>query len=380
MAKSLVRQEATRYPGVYRRTYSDGSTQWRRIWREGGRGSAQRSRNFGSLAEARAFDPTAPEDVPKRATTARTVDYYGKRWLATLGGMKPYTVAGYTSRWKCHVQPRFGAVRVDAVTWPDVQVWLSDLALAGYSESQRKLVYFALRAVLDVAVDEGAIPANPCVGRRRTPRVGAPAKGERVPLDAEQVDVLAGEVGANYELLVRVLAYSGIRIGEALALRVAALDEVHNVVRISVNQSEAGGVIREHSTKSGKSRVVQVPPSLMALLVKHVRRNALAPDARVFTSVTGRPVRARDFREHVLKPAVSRLIARGTFPATLAGFTTHDMRHTYTALAKAAGVHPFEIQRQLGHAHMAMTLGYEHAGRVGDVSAALDVAYRRAAS
>jgi len=70
---------------------------------------------------------------------------------------------------------------------------------------------------------------------------------------------------------------------------------------------------------------------------------------------------------------VSNAFAREVKRSGLRRIRLHDLRHTWASLALAAGVHPKKVQRQLGHAHVSITLAiYSHlTDEDGDDAAAM---------
>ncbi|WBB65380.1 site-specific integrase [Micromonospora sp. WMMD812] len=185
----------------------------------------------------------------------------------------------------------------------------------------------------------------------RLPRV---VREEPVFLDHDQVARLAEACG-RYRLLVRALAYTGLRWGEASALRVSRLDLLRRRVTVAVAFAEVGGELVEGTPKNHQRRSVPIPRFLVDELAAHVagkRRDEL-----VFTAPAGGPLRNTNFRSRVFAPAAASV--------GLAGLTPHDLRHTAASLAVAAGANVKAVQRMLGHASASMTLDV-YAGLFGD--------------
>jgi integrase len=145
---------------------------------------------------------------------------------------------------------------------------------------------------------------------------------------------------------VRVLAYTGLRFGEAAGLRVGSVDLVRGRLEVVDNVTEADGHLYEGSPKARRTRSVPVPRLLRAELAAHIKGKK--PADRVFTTRRGRPLRNSNFRHHVFDSAVTR--------AGLAPLTPHDLRDTAASLSISAGANVKTIQRMLGHASAAMTL------------------------
>jgi integrase len=92
---------------------------------------------------------------------------------------------------------------------------------------------------------------------------------------------------------------------------------------------------------------VAIPATVRDLLVNHLETVGQVPEALVFTSPTGQPLRYSNFRNRVWIPA--------TEAAGLPGLDIHELRHTAASLMIRAGADPKLIQTQLGHASIAIT-------------------------
>jgi integrase len=111
--------------------------------------------------------------------------------------------------------PRWGALRLREVSHADVQTWVTELLASGLSPSSVMRAHSVLAQMLELAVRDRRLPSNPARGVRLPRNV---PKARRF-LTADQVELLAVEC-APYGLVVRFLAYTGLRWGEMAALRV----------------------------------------------------------------------------------------------------------------------------------------------------------------
>ena len=117
--------------------------------------------------------------------------------------------------WRLRVQPTWGGWSVADIRHTDVRRWISEVAESvGASVTIR--TYGVLASILDDAVYDGRISTNPA----RKGKITLPRKTKRRHgyLTHDEVHRLADASG-QYRLLVLVLAYTGIRWGEATALR-----------------------------------------------------------------------------------------------------------------------------------------------------------------
>ena len=164
-------------------------------------------------------------------------------------------------------------------------------------------------------------------------------------LTHEQVDQLA-QVCAPYDTLVRVLAYTGIRWGEAAALRVGRVDLERRRLSINEATSEVGGKVIFGTPKTHKCRVVSFPAFLAGPLTELIAGRG--PDELLFTAPGGGVLRNTNFRSRVFEHAKANL--------GLGALRIHDLRHTAASLAVAAGANVKVVQRMRGHASAAITL------------------------
>ncbi len=167
---------------------------------------------------------------------------------------------------------------------------------------------------------------------------------EKTFLSHQQVADLAAAAG-SYGTLVNVLAYTGLRWGEAAGLRAGRVDLTRRRLAIVEATSEVRGEIIFGTPKTHQRRSVPFPRFLtdpLALLVADK-----APDDLVFTSPDGHVLRNTNFRHRVFDQARQ---------AGVPGLTPHEERHTAASLAVAAGANIKAVQQMLGHASAAMTL------------------------
>ncbi|WP_051191580.1 site-specific integrase [Microbacterium luticocti] len=149
--------------------------------------------------------------------------------------------------------------------------------------------------------------------------------------------------------LVYTLAYTGVRWGECVALRVRDRNQLKRRLHVRRNAVEVEGKIELGAPKSWEKRTVPYPAFLDTLL--DALCNGKGPDDLIFPSdldgYQRRPTTAEDstswYRLASTRAGLERL-------------TLHDLRHTAASLAVASGAHVKVVQKMLGHESAAMTL------------------------
>ena len=185
----------------------------------------------------------------------------------------------------------------------------------------------------------------------RPPGCGCPRGVDRemLFLDAAQVEVLADAIGPHHRVLVYFLAYTGLRFGEAVALRVYRLDLLRGTCEVVESATEVGSQLEWGPTKTDERRTVRLPRFLCDLLAAHLADQPRDLDALVFTAPMGGPLRERKFLHGQLKPAARRAGLPGTLRA-------HDLRHTAASLLIRQGASVKAVQKTLGHRSAVVTL------------------------
>ena len=226
--------------------------------------------------------------------------------------------------------------------------------------------YYLVGAILPAAVESGYLAKSPCVGVK-LPHV---ARREIDPLTTEQVDDLAIAAGPN-GVLIYTLACAGLRWGELAALRRSRCNLLRGRLHVAESLADVNGRLYFGPTKTYQTRTVSLPGFLRDLLAVHLESVAPTPDALVFTSPLGAPLRLPNFRRRVWKPALDRAMLRDDT-------RIHDLRHTCASLLIAQGAHPKAIQTHLGHSSIAVTMdlyGHLFPDDLDRLGTALDTAF-----
>ena len=167
-------------------------------------------------------------------------------------------------------------------------------------------------------------------------------------LTAEQVRLIADAMQEPYDTLVYVLAYGGVRWGEACALRRGRCELLRSRLHVAESLSEIRGGFDFGPTKTYQRRTVVLPGFLRDRLAEHLAHHVEAdPEALVFTEPRGGPLRRKAFSANHWKPALES--------AGIEDLRVHDLRHTCASLLIATGANPKAVQAHLGHSSIQVT-------------------------
>ncbi len=280
------------------------------------------------------------------ATARVTIAELGAEWLANQTHLKPSSLRPLEIAWRIYVEPHWGLRRIGEIKHSEVQSWVGHLSANGSRSATTVIRAFGVLAgILDVAVKDRRIPTNPARG------VNLPRKGKkrRAYLTHRQVELLARQ-SRDKSTLVYLLAYCGVRWGEATGLRVGNLDMSRRRLFVEENAVTVGSALIVGTPKSHETRSVPFPEFLEPLLRSETASKTR--DQLVFGNGLSH-LRPSNSDGGWFSGAVTRCKASDPdFPA----MTPHDLRHTAASLAISAGANVKAVQRMLGHASAAMTL------------------------
>jgi integrase len=320
----------------------------------------RRSKVFPKMADARAWLSTAHTDILRkeyRTPEAKrtTVGEYATRYL-TRRDLKESTRTHAESLWRLHLAPHWAGRPVVDVRPAEVTRW-HDSTTAGPAALAAS--YRLLRAILARAVDDELIPANPC--RVRGASNAAASRPARV-LTPTQIAAVVAAMPPDRRTLTSLLAWSGLRIGEAVELR--RRDVLDGGAAVRVERRAYGDTVDTPKTKAG-SRVVHLPGSVARQLAEHLEQVDPGPDALLFTGRRGNRIDRRVYRLQLVKACE----AVGVEPIRV-----HELRHTGATAAAVAGATTAELMARLGHASPAASLRYQHSAseRDRELAARLD--------
>jgi integrase len=296
-----------------------------------------------------------PNAVPKSMATVRQfVDVQFTPCHVAL--KRPKTRLHYKGMLENHILPTLGDVMLKDVDAPLVQRLISAKIEAGFSS--QTVVH--IRNIIS-AVFTHAKFAKAFSGDRPTEGVMLPELVHREirTVTMDQVEQLADALRFVYRSLIRVLAMTGMRIGEALGLRWRDVNLEDTWAEglppnsIGIRRQFVLGEFAELKTSNGR-REIPMTASLWVVLQMH-REAAkfVAPDDPVFSNRAGQPLDGHNVAKRHLKKA-AKSIGRPDI-------SFHAFRHTYATLADRAGVTASEKQKILGHASESMGMRYTHA-------------------
>jgi integrase len=250
-------------------------------------------------------------------------------------------------------QAPFGAIPLCRLRPFDIEALILSLDAKDLSDATVQRIFNVLRVALSGAVRDGLIAKNPASAVKQ-PSV---TRREARHLSSEEVArLLEAAKCSRYHCLLTVIAATGLRRGEAAALRWKDLDLKNGRLTVRGTLSRVGSQLIVTEPKTAKSRrSLPLSPSVVSMLKAHKRHQAEERLAAgtfwtdsefVFVTETGT----------MLEPGnILRAVRSAADAAGLSGVGVHTLRHSAATTWLESGVHLKAVSELLGHASIAIT-------------------------
>lgn len=347
------------------------------------------------------------ENSIKRGLTmggTTTLAAFSERWITehVEKQLEPTTAASYRHEINTKILPALGHMRLNAIQPVHVMSFLDQLSKPGirmdgksgtYSARTIKYQFDILSSMFQSAVYWQILDASPC--DRVKPPARKDAGQERIKhFTDEQAIIFLDAIQAEplkYQLLATLGIYVGSRRGEVLALRWQDINLDKGEIDISKQHAYLPdkGIFTKDTKTHGSSRIVSIPPSVVALLRRHYneqteQRFRLGSEwigtGHIFTQWNGAPMHTATPRQWLTKfikrhneriAADTTLTKEDKAALTLPLIPYHGLRHTSATLLIAGNADIKTVSARLGHTLTSTTADvYSHQLRTADKKAA----------
>lgn len=248
------------------------------------------------------------------------------------------------------ILPYFQDMPLNQITPSVIRSWQNELIQSGknYSQTYLKTVHTLLVAIFNYGMKYYDLKENPC---SRCGSIGSLKTEKEMKIwTLEQFKKFIESERNNimYYTAFNVLFYTGLRIGELLALTWGDIDFNNQIISVNKSLQVLDGVTYITSPKTKKSiRNITIFPNLVEILQSY--KNACydpVDDSRLFPFV---------------KSSILRELKKKTKIKELPQIRLHDFRHSHASLLIELGFSPLAIADRLGHESVKTTLDtYSH--------------------
>jgi integrase len=270
-----------------------------------------------------------------------TVAAWAVRWLKSIS-VRPSTMENYSSSLDNHILPTIGHLRVVDVKPSRFETLAVDLQKDLEVGTVLKVLATA-RGLFGAAVREELISRNP-VSIARRPRA---VHKKLLPFTpAELLRIIHSGTGFSSGPLIALLAASGCRLGEALALDIADWNEKTGTITITKTYSKRYGIGPPKSVHS--RRTITVPAVVRPLLVE-------AAGTRV-----NAPLFVTEMNKRIIPSLIQRAFKRLLGRMKISYRKVHQMRHSVATALISAGVPLGDVAKYLGDSVATVVKTYVH--------------------
>lgn len=260
------------------------------------------------------------------------------------------------------ILPRFGQYAVNELEPDSVQEWIDELA-ESYSYSTLTKSYQCLNAILDYAVLRNLIDHNRIKDRVMLPRNDGRSLRDVVVFSDEECERITkasysendnGETDPLAPLLPFLL-HTGLRIGEALALRWSDIDMQHQFVRVRRNVKS----VRNRSGKPDEPHYITIEQKTVKTKtserIVHLNCEALQALSKLRRRSDSDLLFPNQSGSYCSYASIRRMMQRVFRSAQVPARGFHAFRHTFATKLFERGVEVKTVSSILGHSSVKIT-------------------------
>ncbi len=332
---------------VHKTRRKDGATVFVTRWREG---SANRQRTFDRKRDAELWDGEVRRrrqlgslhtlDAGAETLHEFVTETWGPAHLPTLARS---TRTNYARFYDHHLRPYLGELALRNLTPGLVARWQADRLAEGAGRVAVRRALDLLGSILQRALEDELILRNPVRLVRKAPPGQRTEVRPLAPATIESMRAYLADQGSENPqrdaTLLSVLAYAGLRPGEALALRWSDVRENTLYVQRSISYGE------EKATKTKADRTVRLLDALRRDLAEWRLASGRPPEtALVFPAGDGGAWTLPAYQSWR-----RRAFARAIKASGIEHARPYDLRHSFASLLLHEGRNVIYVARQLGH-------------------------------
>ena len=301
------------------------------------------------------------------------------QWLDLKRGVKQTTIDAYRERIENQIKPYFGNKKLQDIKKSDLKRFYNYLReKKSCSQSTVNQTHAVVRQVLEMAVDDNLIRSNPAdKALKELQKQASNEKTERFSLTVAQEEAFFSYIAdhpkfGRWEPLFRLMVETGLRVGEASALRWCDVDTWNKVIHINHELSyctERGTDKKRTMIQSPKSRdsIRDIPltdkvQKLLEAEKKFQREKGVSCQSVIdgytdfiFLSSNGNAL-SKTAINRALNCIVKQHNNEVKDGVELPQITSHIFRHTYATRMTEKGMHPKALQALMGHADVEITM------------------------
>lgn len=320
------------------------STRYKDVY---GNNKRKLKRGFATKREAKSEEARFLNEVNESYSDSRTFDYVFNHYLEN-SDLRPKTKKRKRNEYNKHVKDKFGHINMNKITQNQCQEFRKYLMDTVPSTNTARTIWSGFKVVINYAKKYFGLLIDPTISIKPIPRVKPRPKYMLREEFEERVKDIKEQ---DYRELFTLMFYTGLRVGEAMALVWTDFNKYKKEISISKTMDISNRTIYPRPKTDSSEDIVPLPKFINEMLTQRYQREKSANkyfDERSYFIFGGMTPK---HYQHAQKK----------FQQAFPNYNIHTLRHSYASYLANNGVDIFVLQSLMRHAQITETMGtYSH--------------------
>ncbi|PNZ87136.1 tyrosine-type recombinase/integrase [Staphylococcus devriesei] len=320
------------------------STRYKDVY---GNNKRKLKRGYKTKREAKNAEASFLHDIQEGYNDTKTFDYIFNHYLEN-SDLRPKTKRRKQNEYKKHIQDKFGHINMNKITQNQCQEFRKYLMDNIPSTNTARTIWSGFKVVINYAKKYFGLRIDPTISIKPIPRVKPKPK---FMMREEFEDRVKEIEEQDYQELFILMFYTGLRIGEAMALVWTDYNKYKKEISINKTMDISNRTIYPRPKTDSSEDIVPLPNFINNMLTERYQREKQLYKYFDETSYFIFGGMTPKHYSHVHKK----------FQKAFPGYNIHVLRHSYASYLANNGVDIFVLQSLMRHAQITETMGtYSH--------------------
>lgn len=280
-------------------------------------------------------------EYSEKETNGKTFQEVADEWEEEHYKTIEFNTKKYYNSALKQIHEYFDGIYIKEIIPTDISIFIDNICQQGYALKTVKSRLLVLNLIFKYAVVKRYVISNPCT------YITVPKnlkKTRRESPEETEIEIVKSSISKTFGLFAYFILYTGLRRGEALALRYSDIDFSNKIITVNKSIYHQNNVPHEKLPKTSAGiRNVILPDNLIPLLKENKK-----------TETKNELVFGNDKGEWLTNGQFQGLWERYTLETGL-DITPHQLRHAYATMLFEAGINEKDAQELMGHTTIQLT-------------------------